>query len=124
MNWLYFRIHFVESIPQNVTFPSGQWYSSNKHSAAPDSISTFKSWVDLIDGAKESLLIAPYKSSLRGVHVFGSMPQSFSAEGEEIYESLVRAGLEKGVQIRMVENGPSKDKGDNADGKLLAARRK
>lgn len=40
-------------------------------------------------------------------------------QGETIFNELVDAGNERGVEIRMVENFPPKDEGDNADGASL-----
>uniref|UniRef100_A0A1I8AP36 PLD phosphodiesterase domain-containing protein n=1 Tax=Steinernema glaseri TaxID=37863 RepID=A0A1I8AP36_9BILA len=94
----------TESIPENLTF------------AGHIPPSTFDAWSELINGAKSDLLIAAYKSSLRGKHVFGSESQDFSTFGESIYESILRAGLERDLNIRMIENYPPKDKGDNEDG--------
>uniref|UniRef100_A0A914M560 Uncharacterized protein n=1 Tax=Meloidogyne incognita TaxID=6306 RepID=A0A914M560_MELIC len=57
------RIQLVESIAQNLTFPV-------EYSQQP-ALSTFSAWNILINSAKNSLLIAAYKSSLRGKHVLG-----------------------------------------------------
>uniref|UniRef100_A0AC34R6X9 PLD phosphodiesterase domain-containing protein n=1 Tax=Panagrolaimus sp. JU765 TaxID=591449 RepID=A0AC34R6X9_9BILA len=100
-------IEIVESIPENLTF----------NGFIPRS--TYESWLDLINDAQNTILIAAYKSSLRGKHVFGNFNQKYSAEGEAIYESIQSAGIDKKILIKMVENGPSKDKGDNEDGKSL-----
>lgn len=43
-------------------------------------MSTFDAWLKLIRGAKYSLNIAAYKSSLRGKHVFGNQNQQFSSQ--------------------------------------------
>ena len=61
------RIGLVESIAQNLTF--GERITS---------MSTYDAWKKLIGESKNSLLIAAYKSSLRGKHVFGSLAQSYS----------------------------------------------
>lgn len=45
-------------------------------------------------------------------------------QGEEIFDLLVNAGRDRRVPIRMVENFPPKDRGDNEDGKSLARRGK
>uniref|UniRef100_A0A914VZY1 PLD phosphodiesterase domain-containing protein n=1 Tax=Plectus sambesii TaxID=2011161 RepID=A0A914VZY1_9BILA len=100
----------VESIPMNVTFGS-----------APLPQSTFSAWRSLIMTASEEIQIAAYKSSLRGKHVLGDS-HPFSYQGEEIFDLLVNAGRDRGVPIRMVENFPPKDRGDNEDGKSLARR--
>ncbi len=43
-------------------------------------------------------------------------------QGEEVFEDLVNAGRDRNVAIRMVENYPPKDAGDNDDGKGLQRR--
>lgn len=62
------RLEIVESIPQNLSFEG----------FIPRS--TFESWSDLLSDAHSSVLIAAYKSSLRGKHVFGNMKQKYSSE--------------------------------------------
>uniref|UniRef100_A0A914LQ48 Uncharacterized protein n=1 Tax=Meloidogyne incognita TaxID=6306 RepID=A0A914LQ48_MELIC len=62
MNWNVLEL-VVESIAQNLTFPV-------EYSQQP-ALSTFSAWNILINSAKNSLLIAAYKSSLRGKHVLG-----------------------------------------------------
>lgn len=102
-----FRLEIVESIPQNLTFDG----------FIPRS--TYDAWSDLLKEAHSSILFAAYKSSLRGSHVFGSQQQKYSSQGESIYELIKNAGINKKLSIKMVENGPSKDKGDNEDGRSL-----
>ncbi|KAI6235458.1 Phospholipase d-related [Aphelenchoides besseyi] len=102
-----FRISLVESVPQNLTI--------TKYPIP----STFEAWQFLISTARHKIDVAAYKSSLRGMHVLGSMQQDFSVQGEMIYDELQNAGLNRNVQIRVVENSPSKDRGDNADARSL-----
>ncbi|VDM41039.1 unnamed protein product [Toxocara canis] len=105
-------LSIVESIPENITFGS---------SKLPES--TFSAWNSLIKNSKFDLMIAAYKSSLRGKHVFGSgNSQLFSTQGEKIFDALLESGTQKGVVIRIVENYPPKDKGDNADAASLERR--
>nr|CAD2178950.1 unnamed protein product [Meloidogyne enterolobii] len=109
------RIQLVESIAQNLTFPV-------EYSQQP-ALSTFSAWNILINSAKNSLLIAAYKSSLRGKHVLGEQAlNNISFQGEKMFEALISAGLDRGIQIKMVENAVAKDKGDNEDGNSLAKR--
>ncbi|KFD73191.1 hypothetical protein M514_04796 [Trichuris suis] len=103
-------IEIVESIPENITFDTDSLPTS-----------TFSAWSRLISLAEKSIYIAAYKSSLRGKHVLGQpFPSTFM--GEQIFEQLLKAGTEKDVTIRMVENYPAKDPGDNADGWSLESR--
>ncbi|KAI6188106.1 Phospholipase D3 [Aphelenchoides besseyi] len=101
------RISLVESVPQNLTI--------TKYPIP----STFEAWQFLISTARHKIDVAAYKSSLRGMHVLGSMQQDFSVQGEMIYDELQSAGLNRNVRIRVVENSPSKDRGDNADARSL-----
>uniref|UniRef100_A0A7E4UQ78 PLD phosphodiesterase domain-containing protein n=1 Tax=Panagrellus redivivus TaxID=6233 RepID=A0A7E4UQ78_PANRE len=100
-------IEIVESIPQNLTF----------NGFIPRT--TTDAWLDLLNNAHSSISIAAYKSSLRGKHVFGNESQRYSSEGEAIYKAIKNAGINRKLSLRMVENGLSKDKGDNEDGKSL-----
>ncbi|KAI6176931.1 Phospholipase D3 [Aphelenchoides bicaudatus] len=97
----------VESVPQNLTIL--------KHPLP----STFEAWHSLIENAKHSIDLAAYKSSLRGRHVLGSNTAEYSVEGDHIFDDLLNAGLNRSLNIRIVENAKSKDKGDNADGIVL-----
>ncbi|KAF7639609.1 hypothetical protein Mgra_00000933 [Meloidogyne graminicola] len=107
------RINLVESIVQNLSFPK-------EYSQQP-ALSTFIVWNKLINNAKHSILIAAYKSSLRGKHVLGELnSNNISLQGEQIFETIINNGKE--IQIKMVENAVSKDKGDNEDGISLAKR--
>ncbi|PAV61389.1 hypothetical protein WR25_05132 isoform A [Diploscapter pachys] len=102
------RIRVVESIPQNISFPN---------STLP--MSTFSAWKQLIEMSTKELDIAAYKSSLQGKHVLGDMGQMYSAEGDYLYNLLLETGRKENIKIRMIENYPPKDKGDNADGIIL-----
>ncbi|VBB27721.1 unnamed protein product [Acanthocheilonema viteae] len=63
------------------------------------------------------LAIFSYKTSLRGEHVLDyDYCRSHSDQGRKIHDALVEAGLKRKVRIRMIENYPPKDKGDNEDG--------
>lgn len=103
--------HIVESIPENITFGA---------TSLPET--TFRAWNSLIRNSRSDLLIAAYKSSLRGKHVLGAERQLFSQQGEQIFDALLEAGSTRGVSVRILENYPPKDKGDNEDGISLAKR--
>lgn len=104
------EVEVTESIPDNVTFINA---------SLPRSI--YDAWRVLIRSAKERINIAAYKSSLRGKHVL-DQPSDSTALGEKIFDELVSAGRERSVNIRLIENYPAKDPGDNEDGKSLARR--
>ncbi|CAK5083757.1 unnamed protein product [Meloidogyne enterolobii] len=90
------RIQLVESIAQNLTFPV-------EYSQQP-ALSTFSAWNLLINSAKNSLLIAAYKSSLRGKHVLGEQALnniSFQVmKGNNIFKLLYSLSLGKGHSSR------------------------
>ncbi|VDO27643.1 unnamed protein product [Onchocerca flexuosa] len=66
---------------------------------------------------KERINFAAYKTSLRGEHVLGDdYCRMYSDYGSKIHDALLDAGLKRKVRIRMIENYPPKDKGDNEDG--------
>lgn len=100
------RVQFVASIPDNVTFGS-----------YPRLNSTFDVWYSLIRSAKTELLFAAYKTSLRGMHVLDKhYSPLFSKQGNVIHDALLEVGLKQSMHIRMIENYPPKDVGDNEDG--------
>ncbi|ETN70593.1 phospholipase D domain protein [Necator americanus] len=100
-------IRVVESIPDNITF---------RNATLPPS--TFYAWNRLIEFAEKDLYIAAYKSSLQGKHVLGHR-SDLSVQGDFVYDSLLHVGTTGRLNIKMVENYPPKDKGDNADGIIL-----
>ncbi|CAD6194991.1 unnamed protein product [Caenorhabditis auriculariae] len=101
-------IRIVESIPTNLTFGDV---------LLP--MSTYEAWTRLIVNAEHDLAIAAYKSSLQGKHVLGQLDKFYSNEGDSVYDSILKAGKAGKAKVRMVENYPPKDKGDNADGIIL-----
>uniref|UniRef100_A0AAF5RT20 PLD phosphodiesterase domain-containing protein n=1 Tax=Wuchereria bancrofti TaxID=6293 RepID=A0AAF5RT20_WUCBA len=101
-----FRIKLVQSTPDNLTFAT-----------VTRSHSTYSAWNSLIKNSKKELILAAYKTSLRGKHVLNDDNcQLHSNQGSKIYDALVEAGLKRKIRIRMIENYPPKDKGDNEDG--------
>uniref|UniRef100_A0A915PSX2 PLD phosphodiesterase domain-containing protein n=1 Tax=Setaria digitata TaxID=48799 RepID=A0A915PSX2_9BILA len=114
------RIRFVQSTPENVSFTT-----------LNSSYSTYTVWNSLISNSKKELILAAYKTSLRGEHVLNyDYSQLYSnqvnvlnvissiilCQGSKIHDAVLQAGLKRKVLIRMIENYPPKDKGDNEDG--------
>lgn len=111
-------LNVVESIPDNVTFPE-DYDQSEKNNF----LSTFDAWHRLFNLANKSIDIAAYKSSLRSKHVIDGFENSSRAfVGDLLFEQIVSLQKAKKIRIRMVENYPSKDKGDNEDGMSLERR--
>ncbi|VIO86373.1 Uncharacterized protein BM_BM6716, partial [Brugia malayi] len=105
-----FRIKLVQSTPDNLTFTT----VTRLHS-------TYSAWNSLIKNSEKELILVAYKTSLRGEHVLNDdYCQWHSNQGSKIYDALVEAGLKRKIRIRMIENYPPKDKGDNEDGINLA----
>ncbi|GMT06949.1 hypothetical protein PENTCL1PPCAC_29123 [Pristionchus entomophagus] len=100
------RLRVAESLPTSLTL------------GAPK-LSTFDAWSKLIGGAKRELTIAAYKSSLQGKHVLGDLHEQYSPEGDHIFDLLMERGLHHNLSIKMVENYPPKDNGDNEDAMML-----
>ncbi|KAL1241875.1 5'-3' exonuclease PLD3 [Trichinella pseudospiralis] len=78
-------------------------------------------WNMLLALAENEINIAAYKTSLRGKHILNK-PDLSTEMGEKIFDQLLKAGTERHVRVRMVENYPPKDRGDNADGLSLASK--
>jgi phospholipase D3/4 len=105
----------VESIPEGLEYP-------NK-TVQP---SVFHSWQELIRRAESSIDIASFYWSLTGQDIiphpsdwqvgfihktynsFHNTMIVFLIKGEEIYASLMTAGLQRGIKIRVAQNKPSK----------------
>uniref|UniRef100_A0A915IM17 PLD phosphodiesterase domain-containing protein n=1 Tax=Romanomermis culicivorax TaxID=13658 RepID=A0A915IM17_ROMCU len=119
------QIEIVESIPE--TLP-GVWPKMRKLATDGDETSsiktTFESWKELMNLAENNLHIAAYKSSLRAKHVINSTDQNPStAMGEEIFRLLTEMKTKnRNVSVKMVENYPPRDLGDNEDGLSLEKR--
>ncbi|KAI4457518.1 phospholipase d - related [Holotrichia oblita] len=84
----------IESIPEGMTYPNGT-------ASYP---STYETWYDLIDKAQHTIEIASFYWTLRQDEVYPD-PSS----GEEIYNALLTAGLDKNIKIKIAQNAPSLD---------------
>ncbi|CAG9822670.1 unnamed protein product [Phaedon cochleariae] len=103
------RLSLVESIPQGLVYPN-------------DSViypSTFHTWLELISSAQESIDIASFYWTLRQSEVY---PDPSSIQGETIFQSLLKAGIERGIKIRITQNAPSQNY-PNTDTELLVKRK-
>ncbi|KAI4457676.1 phospholipase d - related [Holotrichia oblita] len=90
------RFSLIESIPEGMTYPNGT-------ASYP---STYETWYDLIDKAQHTIEIASFYWTLRQDEVY---PDPSSVEGEEIYNALLTAGLDKNIKIKIAQNAPSLD---------------
>lgn len=73
-------ISLIESIPDNLTYPSG----------SPSHPSTYNSWLQLLDVAQSTIYIASSYWSLRSDDLPVKDPSSW--QGEDIFNKLVKAG--------------------------------
>nr|CAD7430678.1 unnamed protein product [Timema monikensis] len=100
------RFSLVESIPEGMDYDPG----TTPHP------STFQTWSNLINMAEKTIEIASYYWILRNSEVY---PNVSSSQGEEIYQSLLRAGTERKLSVRIAQNIPTQSQ-PNADSELLA----
>ncbi|GAB6020216.1 hypothetical protein CHUAL_002937 [Chamberlinius hualienensis] len=84
----------VESIPDNLTYPDG----------SPQFPSTYSAWSNLLDLATSSIHIASYYWTLR--YDGEAIPISLDDQGEAIFNGLMDAGLNRGIDIQIVQNQP------------------
>lgn len=89
------RFSLVESIPDGLTYPN----STAVHPATHDV------WFDLIKLAQHSIEIGSFYWTLRSADITPGDPSS--QKGEEIFQALLKTGLEKKVNIRIAQNFPS-----------------
>ncbi|XP_065919930.1 5'-3' exonuclease PLD3-like isoform X2 [Dysidea avara] len=94
----------VESIPTNLTYPSG----------SPQHMSTFDAWNTIMNRAKHSLDIASYYWVLRG---FGNNSGPTDDEGLMIFDKIVNTSS-RGVKVRIVQNDPTSSNYGNDTVKL------
>jgi len=66
------------------------------------------------------VIMAAYKSSFRGKHVLEQEHWSSARLGDDVYETIKTAAVEKGIRLEAVENYPPKDRGDNEDVSALS----
>jgi len=104
-------LELVESLPENLTFSD---------SVSPPVGSTHESWAKLINLTQKRMILAAYKSSFRGKHVLDEEHSSAARLGDEIFDRLKAAAIERGIRMEAVENYPPKDRGDNEDVSALA----
>lgn len=101
------RIRLVESIPQGLDYPSG----------SPSFMSTYDAWQGLINASTSSIDIGALYWTLRSDEVAN---HSSSAQGEQIFQSLLRYGRRGGGRkLRIAQNQPSRDN-PNVDTIILA----
>ncbi|XP_065564619.1 5'-3' exonuclease PLD3-like isoform X2 [Artemia franciscana] len=86
------RLKIVESVPEGMVF--NKTYGS-----------IYSTWKSLIEEAEESIDIASFYWTLRGSDVVND---SSAWQGEDIFQSILEAGLNRSIKIRIVESKPSR----------------
>lgn len=104
-----FSISLVESIPQGLSFPNGS-------AIYP---STYKAWMNLITAANTSIEIASFYWTLRMTDVY---PDASSAQGEQVFQALLKKGLSDNISLKIAQNAPSQDQ-PNTDTEFLVKRK-
>lgn len=80
----------VESIPVGLTFHGG-----------PHHVSTYDSWMDLINSSTASIDIASFYWTLRPQDVFND---SSGQQGQNVFDAIANAGSRRGIKIRIVQD--------------------
>ncbi|CAH0552868.1 unnamed protein product [Brassicogethes aeneus] len=102
------RISLRESIPIGLEYPDAVTYPS-----------TFITWLDLINSAQHTIEIASFYWTLRQSEVY---PDPSSIKGEQIFQSLLKAGTDRGINVKIAQNYPSSNF-PNIDTELLVKRK-
>lgn len=103
-----FRIRLVESIPEGLVYPA----------ESPSFMSTYDAWQTLINASTSSIDIGALYWSLRSNEVAN---HSSSAQGEKIFQSLLKYGRHSGHQLRIAQSYPTQGN-PNQDTITLAKR--
>ncbi|XP_011638332.1 phospholipase D3-like isoform X1 [Pogonomyrmex barbatus] len=94
------------------TIPVGLNYSNN--TARHETI--YESWIDLIEMAQDTIEIASLYWTMKGEDV---VPDSSAKNGEEVFESLLKAGRDRHITLKIAQNLPSR-LSPNVDTQILA----
>lgn len=104
-----FRIQLVESIPEGLVYEPD----------SPSFMSTFDAWNILIGTAKKTLYIGSFYWSLKSDEIYN---HSSSIYGDKIFHSLLAAGTERKIDIRIAQSMPSQVS-PNIDTEILQKRK-
>jgi len=104
-----FSLQLVESIPEGLIFDAD----------SPTFMSTFDAWNVLINEAKKTLFIGSFYWSLKSDEIYN---HSSSVYGDKIFQSLLAAGTERKIDIRIAQNLPSQ-RSPNIDTEILQKRK-
>lgn len=93
----------VESIPDNLTFAAG----------TPSHPSTFEGIFQMLEMAKETIEIASFYWTMKGSDL--PSPDGSDWAGQALFSTLLSAGKQKGIKIRIVQSKPDKPVADTAE---------
>ncbi|KAK4881376.1 hypothetical protein RN001_004695 [Aquatica leii] len=102
-------VSLVESIPEGLMYPSN----------ATIYPSTYDTWLDLINSTQRTIEIASFYWTLRQSEVY---PDPSSSKGEDVFQALLNAGLNKRIKIKIAQNVPSQSN-PNTDTEYLVKRK-
>ncbi|XP_064599965.1 5'-3' exonuclease PLD3-like [Liolophura sinensis] len=100
----------VESIPQNLTYPSG----------APSHVSTYTGLSTLLKNAQSTIEIASFYWTLQNTDVPPLPADPSSWEGQSLFDMLYKAGKFRKIKIRIAQNKPT-DLYPQIDTEILAS---
>lgn len=103
------KLSLVESIPEGLIF----------NESVITHPSTYDTWAELISSSQKSIEIASLYWTLRQSEVY---PDPSSIKGEKIFQSLLKAGTDRGIAIRIAQNAPSQAY-PNVDTEFLVKRK-
>ncbi|KAF5298271.1 hypothetical protein FQR65_LT09782 [Abscondita terminalis] len=103
------KVSLVESIPEGLIYPSN----------ATIHPSTYETWLDLINSTQRTIEIASFYWTLRQSEVY---PDPSSSQGEDVFQALLNAGLNRGIKIKIAQNVPSQSN-PNIDTEYLVKRK-
>lgn len=103
------ELQLIESIPEGLLY-------NNSFRENP---STFDTWLKLINLAQDQIEIASFYWTLRHSEVY---PDPSSSKGETIFQALLKAGTDKGINIKIAQNAPTRQN-PNIDTEYLVKRK-
>lgn len=104
-----FSLQLVESIPEGLVYDHD----------SPSFMSTYDAWMSLINQTKKTLFIGSFYWTLKSDEVYN---HSSSIYGDKIFHSLLAAGSERNIDIRIAQNMPNQQS-PNVDTEILQKRK-
>ncbi|KAG7201489.1 hypothetical protein KM043_004248 [Ampulex compressa] len=99
-------VAFVETLPIGLNYSNTTAYHE----------STYDSWLELISMAQDRIEIASLYWTMRREDVY---PDDSAKKGERVFQSLMEAGRDRGIELKIAQNVPSQ-MSPNVDTEILA----